>query len=163
MQRIVLDTNILLALWIFTDARVACLREALASGQLVAVRSAPTDGEIREVLARPGLFTVTPERQASLLADWEARALLIGALQPVAFQCRDPLDQKFLELAVSAGARWLVTRDKKLLKLRRKSRPLGLEIVTPEAFSSEWSAPGDGPEGSQGTSTFTCPPSVLTR
>lgn len=140
MQRVVLDTNILLALWIFNDPSVAPLQEALDRGQLVAVRSAATDGEIREVLARPGLFTVTPERQASLLADWAARSTFIEATTPVAFECRDPLDQKFLELAITAGARWLITRDKKLLKLRRKARPLGLAIVTPEGFSAEWVA-----------------------
>lgn len=137
MSRIVLDTNVLLALWIFRDPSVAPLREALARGELVPVRSVATDAEVREVLSRPGLFTVPPAQQASLLADWEAQALLVEAIRPVAFQCRDPLDQKFLELAVTAGARWLVTRDRKLLKLRRKARLQNLAILTPETFATE--------------------------
>lgn len=136
VDRVVIDTNVLLALSIFSDPVVAPLRTALAQGALQAVRSAATDAEWREVLARPGLFSVPPERQVALLADWEATALLVPVTEPVPFRCRDPLDQKFLELAVAARARWLVTRDKALLKLRRKARKLGLDIVTPELFAA---------------------------
>lgn len=141
VDRVVIDTNVLLALGIFSDPVVAPLRTALAQGALEAVRSAATDDEWREVLARPGLFAVPPERQAALLADWEATARLVQVTEPAPFRCRDPLDQKFLELAVAAEARWLVTRDKALLKLRRKARKLGLDIVTPELFAAAWLVP----------------------
>ena len=141
VDRVVIDTNVLLALGIFTDPVVAPLRTALARGALQAVRSAATDAEWREVLARPGLFAVPPERQAALIADWEATALLVPVTATVHLRCRDPLDQKFLELAVAAQARWLVTRDKALLKLRRKARTLGLDIVTPELFAAGWLPP----------------------
>ena len=42
-------------------------------------------------------------------------------------RCTDPDDQKFLDLALHAHAKWLVSRDKALLRLARKARPLGLE------------------------------------
>jgi putative PIN family toxin of toxin-antitoxin system len=141
VDRVVIDTNVLLALSIFTDPLVAPLRAALAQGALLPVRSAATDAEWREVLARPALFAVPPERQAALIADWEAAALLVEVTATVPFRCRDPLDQKFLELAVAARARWLVTRDKALLKLRRKAARIGLAIVTPEAFAAGWLQP----------------------
>lgn len=141
VDRVVIDTNVLLALSIFSDPVVAPLRTALVMGALQAVRSAATDAEWQEVLARPGLFAVPPERQAALLADWEATALLVAATGTAPFHCRDPLDQKFLELALAARARWLITRDKALLKLRRKARKLGLDIVTPERFAAEWLPP----------------------
>lgn len=145
MDRVVIDTNVLLALGIFSDPVVAPLRAALAAGTIKAVRSAATDAEWQEVLARPALFAVPPERQAMLLADWQAMALLVEAPGPAPFRCRDPLDQKFLELAVTARARWLVTRDKALLKLRRKARKLGLAIVTPECFAAAWPPAGGNP------------------
>jgi len=52
--------------------------------------------------------------------------------------CKDPDDQKFLELAVGAGATHLLTRDRALLKMARRRGISGLlAIVTPEAFSRQ--------------------------
>lgn len=129
---VVVDTNVLLALWLFRDPVVEPLHAAFASGQLRPVRSAATDAEFAEVLARPELFSVEPERQLRLLEAWQAVATLAEASQVAPWTCRDPLDQKFLDLAVSAGAGWLITRDRDLLKLARKARRQGLMIVTPE-------------------------------
>lgn len=133
--RVVLDTNILLALWIFNDPAVSPLRDALAAGTLAPVRSAATDAELAEVLARPGLFAVPSDRQASLLGAWRSAAILIEEVVPAPCHCRDPLDQKFVDLALSAGASWLLTRDKALLKLQRKVRAAGLTITTPERYA----------------------------
>ena len=52
-------------------------------------------------------------------------------------RCRDPDDQKFLDLAASSGARWLLSRDDHLLSLARRTRRDGLfEIVTPQAWTA---------------------------
>lgn len=49
--------------------------------------------------------------------------------------CRDPDDQKFLELARDAAARMLITKDKALLKLAGKCARAGLfHILTPEKW-----------------------------
>jgi predicted nucleic acid-binding protein len=48
--------------------------------------------------------------------------------------CRDPDDQKFLELAAAAKADCLVTRDRDLLRLTRRCAPW-FRIVPPEAFA----------------------------
>ena len=135
MNATVLDTNVLLALWLFRDPAVEVLRAALDAGLLQAVRSAATDAEFAEVLGRPELFSVAPERQAALLNAWQAASSPVDAIQSAPWVCRDPLDQKFLDLAVSAGASWLITRDRDLLKLARKARRQGLAIVTPEGWS----------------------------
>ncbi len=46
--------------------------------------------------------------------------------------CSDPDDQKFLELALACGAAYLVTKDRALLELARRSdRALPFRIVTP--------------------------------
>jgi putative PIN family toxin of toxin-antitoxin system len=132
---VVIDTNVLLALWLFADPEVTALRTALATGALQPLRSAATDAELADVLARPGLFDVPPARQAELLAAWQASARVVGSVRPAPCRCRDPDDQKFLDLAVTAGARWLVTRDKALLKLHRKLKATGLAIATPLALA----------------------------
>jgi len=130
----VLDTNVLLALWLFRDPAVEPLRAALAAGQLQACRSPATDAEFAEVLRRPELFDVATERQAALLGAWEAASTPVDGIHAAPWTCRDPLDQKFLDLAVSAGATWLITRDRDLLRLARKARRQGLTIVTPERW-----------------------------
>ena len=132
----------LLALWLFRDPVVESLRAALEAGRLQVVRSAATDAEFAEVLARPGLFSVEPARQLRLLADCQAVASLAGESDPAPWLCRDPLDQKFLDLAVSSGAGWLITRDRDLLKLARKTRRQGLLIVTPESWVRLAEGPG---------------------
>ena len=129
----VLDTNVLLALWLFRDPAVGPLRAAIETGLLQPVRCAATDAEFVEVLGRPELFAVAPERQTTLLNAWQASASPVEVIQSAPWVCRDPLDQKFLDLAVSVGASWLITRDRDLLKLARKARRQGLAIVTPES------------------------------
>lgn len=124
----------LLALWLFRDPVVEPIRGALTAGQVCAVRSGATDAEFAEVLRRPALFDVAPERQAALLAAWQAASKSIEVVRPAPWICRDPLDQKFLDVAVAAGAAWLITRDRDLLKLARKARRQGLGIVTPERW-----------------------------
>ncbi|MEO8223531.1 MAG: putative toxin-antitoxin system toxin component, PIN family, partial [Gammaproteobacteria bacterium] len=132
--RTVLDTNVLLALWLFREPAVQPLRAALDAGLIKAVRSAATDAEFAEVLNRPALFAIAPDRQAALLDAWQTAASLVEAIEPAPWICRDPLDQKFLDLAVSAGAGWLISRDRDLLKLSRKARRQGVMIVTPERW-----------------------------
>ena len=135
MVKAVVDTNVLLALWLFRDPVVEPLHAAFADGQLQPVRSAATDAEFAEVLARPGLFSVEPERQTRLLENWQATASRVEAIHAAPWVCRDPLDQKFLDLAFSTQAGWLITRDRDLLKLARKTRRQGLLIVTPESWA----------------------------
>lgn len=137
---VVIDTNVLLALWIFADPGVESLRRALAAGGLVPLRSAATDAELAEVLARPGLFDVPAARRDALLHDWAARARLVAEVRPAPCRCRDADDQKFVDLALTASARWLLTRDKALLRLNRKLKATGLAIATPESWA------GAGPQ-----------------
>lgn len=132
----VLDTNVLLDLWLFRDPVVEPLRAALAAGVLQAFRSPATDAEFAEVLGRPELFSIAPERQTLLLGAWQAAATPAEATQSAPWVCRDPLDQKFLDLAVSVRAGWLITKDRDLLKLARKARREGLLIATPERWAS---------------------------
>ena len=135
-------TNVLLALWLFRDPAVEPLRAALETGRLQPVRCPATDAEFAEVVSRPELFSVAPERQTTLLNTRQASASPVDVIQSAPWVCRDPPDQKFLDLAVSAGASWLITRDRDLLKLARKARRQGLAIVTPE--SATWLASPQG-------------------
>ncbi len=131
MLRLVLDTNVVLDLLHFDDPAVAPLRRALADGRAACFASAATRAELAHVLSRPR-FRIAKDEIGRLLDAYDALARpcepAAGAALP---PCRDPDDQKFLELAQAARADFLVTKDKALLALARKAARLGFRIVRP--------------------------------
>jgi putative PIN family toxin of toxin-antitoxin system len=128
--RAVIDTNVLLDFWVFDDARAAPLRRAVESGEVGALRSGPSVDEFSDVLGRP-VFGVSNERRCTILRHWDRLATPIERVHAAPFACSDPNDQKFLDLALTAGADWLVTKDKALLKLARRAQRDGLQILDP--------------------------------
>ena len=70
-----------------------------------------------------------------LLAEWRLLSRLHEPVRPAPWACRDRDDQKFLDLAVTAGASWLFTKDRALLKIAGRARPAGLRIAAPAALA----------------------------
>lgn len=126
----VLDTNVLLDLWLFDDPSVRTLRAALEAGRLRALRSADCDAEFEQVIARRQ-FGLDEEACRRRLARWSACSEPIAVVAAAPLACTDADDQKFLDAAFSAGADWLLTRDKALLKLARRAEAAGLRIGKP--------------------------------
>lgn len=94
--------------------------------------------ELSHVLSRGVADAWSPDLQA-LWSAWDRYAT---AAEPLALagpatrmRCTDPDDQKFVDLALGHGAKWLVSRDKAVLKLNRRVQPLGLRVLTPEQWS----------------------------
>jgi putative PIN family toxin of toxin-antitoxin system len=132
-DRIVLDTNVCLDLFVFDDPRCARLRERLHAGDVVAVTDAACRAEWLRVLGYPALALETEARDAAtahfdaLMRVWPSSPAEPDAPKPP--RCRDPDDQKFLDLAVRAGARWLLSRDDHLLALARRTARDGLFMI----------------------------------
>lgn len=140
-NRVVLDTNVCLDLFVFHDPRWQGLLAALRDGSVHAVTRTDCRREWQIVLgyahlrldeaakagceaAFDGLIRLLPEDELTPLADIRL---------PI---CRDTDDQKFLELARDAQADVLITKDKALLKLARKNAKSGLfRIIAPEAWA----------------------------
>ncbi len=136
-RRVVLDTNVLVSLYVFADSRFAALRERIESGEWQAVTNESCFGEFRRVLGYP-MFALTEAQQAAALAAYAASVTHHRAPAPAAAaalpRCKDRDDQKFLELARDSQTDCLVTADKALLRLARRDRLRGLfRILTPEA------------------------------
>ena len=145
-RRVVLDTNVLVSLYVFADSRLAPLRALIESGSWQALCDDACLAEFRRVLAYP-LFALAPERQQAAFAAYAAvvtrAAPDAGRNLPALPRCKDRDDQKFLELARDAAADWLVTADKALLKLARRDRLRGLfRILDPDAALREIGASG---------------------
>lgn len=138
VPRIVLDTNVCLDLFLFRDPACAALAAALASGQVRAVADAPCRDEWLRVLDYPSV-PIRPEQREELRARFDAcmTPWRDPAPTPVPLPaCRDPDDQKFMELAVASGAPWLLSKDRDLLKLARRTRKAGLFLILkPEQWS----------------------------
>ena len=126
----VIDTNVLLDFWVFGDPRALPLLAALERGDVGAVRSAPCVDELADVLARAELGVTEILRQ-EILARWNRLAMPMEEIEAAPLVCSDPDDQKFIDLAHSSRAGWLVTRDNALLELAQRARPSGLRIVPP--------------------------------
>jgi uncharacterized protein len=134
---VLLDTNVVLELFHWHDARSAPILAAARAGRIALVTDPRCLDELLHVLGRPPFAYGEPAAEA-LGMDYRALAEIAGPAGPsdpgpALPRCRDPDDQKFLELAVRAGAEVLVTRDKALLTLARSKFALvGLRILRPE-------------------------------
>jgi putative PIN family toxin of toxin-antitoxin system len=138
-KRIVLDTNVCLDLFVFHDLRWMLLLTAMRNGEVQAVTRADCRTEWQIVLNYPHL-PLEHESRLRSAAEFDTHINCLPSLPartdliplPV---CSDADDQKFLELARDAGAEMLITKDKALLKLAKRTARAGLfAIIPPEAW-----------------------------
>lgn len=139
MLRLVLDTNVWLDWLVFDDPSAAPIQATVEAGRAVIHIDPACEAEFVRVLAYDrGKRSLDAAAQAACHARMRT---IVHIVEPTAAHplmrlpdCRDPDDQKFLELARACGADLLVSRDRALLEIgRRKGRPLPFAIVTPAA------------------------------
>jgi len=132
-DRIVLDTNVVLDWLLFRDPACAGLASHIESRRLLWHVTLPMRDELAHVLPRPQL---KPWRSEHVLTWFDLWATVSpGESSALAPRCRDSDDQKFIDLACSLRARWLLTRDRALLDLARPARSHGVEVLTPAAWA----------------------------
>ena len=135
-ERIVIDTNVCLDLFVFNDPRWAPLLAAMESGAVRAITREDCRAEYLVVLHYKHL-PLDEASRAVAAARFDALITVVapavsGVRLPV---CTDKDDQKFLELARDASADVLITKDKALLKLARKTAKAGMfKIMVPEGW-----------------------------
>jgi len=126
---IVLDTNIVLDLFVFADPATAGLREALDAKALRWIATQVMRDELERVLAythivpRMVFYKVTA---ADVLAQFDARVLLVDVAPKALYVCKDADDQKFIDLAV-AHQTLLLSKDKAVLTMAKRLRSLGAD------------------------------------
>ena len=97
------------------------------------LKSSETERQLIDVLARPHIAAVTDPSYRADLMKMLSRAELVRIVERIA-ACRDPTDDKFLELAVNGRADLIVTGDADLLAL---SPFRGIPVITPAEFVRE--------------------------
>ncbi len=137
IPNLVLDTNAVLDWLVFTNPASQVVTEAITEAHVRWIVNAAVRDELAHVLARGVVDRWQPDL-SRLWGTWERYAVPVEHASPAAIHCRpqctDVDDQKFIELALDHEARWLITRDRALLKLARRARSFGLSIVTPDRF-----------------------------
>lgn len=125
----VIDTNILLDIYVFQDPETAPLREALFSGALDAVHCARTINELADVLSREK-FGLTETQQQTILAQWQQHSRCIPDAEITAspWKCKDQDDQIFLDLAYTLRPTTLLSKDVQVLKFRKRAAKEGVRI-----------------------------------
>ena len=110
----VIDTNTLISSSLFRNSipRKA-ERKANQTGKILA--SITTYNEFVEVFLRSKFDKyISRQTRLDILLEFKRLALFIEISETI-IECRDPKDNKFLELAVSSGASCIITGDKDLL------------------------------------------------
>ena len=128
-MRVVVDTNVFVSAAL-KDKSLPSIALHLAAQRGVLLKSAATEAQLLDVIARPYLASLI----ASATSDWfkqlMAAAELVTVIDRIAV-CRDSTDDKFLELAVSGQADFILTGDADLLVLNPFR---GISIVAPATF-----------------------------
>jgi uncharacterized protein len=128
-MRVVLDTNVLVSAALKRNSTPAAAVVAVEEHHVLP-KSTATERQLLDVMARPYFAELIYEDTKGWL-----QSLMSGA-EPVAIverivACRDPTDDKFLDLAVNGRADVIVSGDADLLVLNPfRSIP----IVTPATF-----------------------------
>ena len=138
MQRLVLDTNIVLDWLYFADPRCAALAQAVASGEVCWLACGAMHDELAHVLAR-GVRVHRPGDVDAVWAGWQRWCETLERIAdpvPPGLRCTDPDDQKFIDFALQVGASALLSRDRAVLKLARRAALHGLRIESATSWSS---------------------------
>jgi uncharacterized protein len=128
--RVVIDTNIVMSAAMFEDSvPFQALFFVAREGRILL--SQETEEELKEVIRRKKFDKYVPEEErleflGRLLEDTE----LVRVTEQI-HECRDPKDNKFLELAVSGHASHIITGDADLLVMNPFR---GIAIVTAKEF-----------------------------
>ena len=131
MKPVVLDTNILLDIFVFNDERAASLKEAIVGRSIQVVASQKTFEEFADVISRP-LFKLDEKTQAGILAQWKsiARQHDDSNLAPAPWQCKDADDQIFLDLTYQLRPAILISKDNAVLQIASRAAPKNILITS---------------------------------
>lgn len=126
----VFDTNaIVSAVLIHSSVSQKALEKASTVGKIA--QSLATLNELKDVLERKKFDKyISREDRLRFFTAFSREAKLVEVSVEVT-ECRDPKDNKFLEVALSASANYIVSGDEDLLVLNPFR---DVQILTPKAF-----------------------------
>jgi putative PIN family toxin of toxin-antitoxin system len=130
-QTIVLDTNIVLDLWLYLDPATPALREAFTSKRVDWVATQAMRDELDRVLAYPHIVLRMQKGRLlveDVLAQFDRYAHSVPSAERAPYVCNDADDQKFIDLAVAHQA-LLISKDKEVLRMKNRLARLGVAVL----------------------------------
>lgn len=130
MDVLVLDTNIVLDLWVYEDPATEPLRAALAEPRTAWLATDAMREELARVLAYPQIVKRLAARAlpaGDVLAAFDRRVQIVPDASKAPYTCKDADDQKFIDLAVAHGAA-LLSKDAHVLSMARRLDRLGVRV-----------------------------------
>lgn len=127
---VVLDTNIVLDLWLYQDPATPALQTALTNREVQWLSTQIMRDELERVLAYPHIMqrmvkgSVTAEH---ILSQFDAHAVLKPVSPKAPYTCKDADDQKFIDLAAEHQTQ-LISKDKAVLTLRNRMSRIGVAV-----------------------------------
>ncbi len=128
--RRVLDTNIVLDLWVFDEPQAEALRESVERGHTHWLATAAMRDELARVLAYPQIVKRLTHRAlpaSAVLDHFDRWAQLQPDAPKAPCVCKDPDDQKFIDLAVCHSAA-LHSKDHHVLCMRKRLERCGVTL-----------------------------------
>jgi predicted nucleic acid-binding protein len=128
--RRVLDTNIVLDLWVFDEPQAEALRVSVETGSTHWLATAAMREELARVLAYPQIVKRLIHRDlpaSAVLAHFDRWAQLQPDAPKAEYVCKDPDDQKFIDLAVTHNAA-LHSKDAQVLCMRKRLERCGVTL-----------------------------------
>ena len=128
---LVIDTNVVLDLFIYEDPATVPLRGLLADARVRWLATAVMREELRRVLDYPQVLKRMQARALSaqtVLAAFDARVQIVDAAPKAPYACKDGDDQKFIDLAVAHTAT-LLSKDKAVLCMARRLARLDVVVA----------------------------------
>lgn len=140
---LVLDTNVVLDWLVFRNTALEGFQQAVSEHRVTVITHAPALDELRRVLTYPQC-KLAIEQQQDVMSRYRTMSSeaalpdgfsLDNLLLPVGFpRCRDCDDQHFLALTYHSKADGLLTKDKQLLRLRKRAARFGVSILGPTGW-----------------------------
>jgi putative PIN family toxin of toxin-antitoxin system len=140
---LVLDTNIILDLFVFNDPDLATLKPALLAGlenkQLNWIATQDMRIELERVLTYPKItprmafYQVTAD---DVLAKFDQLATLVDPAPKAKWACKDPDDQRFIDLAVQHKAT-LLSKDQAVLCMAKRMLTAGAVVQKAVDFTPQ--------------------------
>lgn len=122
MKRYILDTNILLDIFVFQDTKALNLKQVIIDRKIEVFACQKTIAEFADVISRP-LFGLEPQQQTEILKQLQSLSQFYedSCLPPAPWSCPDADDQIFLDLAFALKPAILISKDNHLLRLASRA------------------------------------------
>lgn len=127
---VVLDTNIVLDLFVFNDPTAAVLKTAVLEKELRWLASSAMRSELQRVLTYPLIAKRLAQNNlqpADVLQAFDTHALVLAAAAKAPVTCSDTDDQIFIDLALAHQA-WLISKDQAVLCMKKRLLLLGVRV-----------------------------------